>query len=226
MNAEGGQSVFQAREERDSSELGGKGGGYGFSGRIPLKDVAPGLYVVRLEAESRVGDRQTASRETIVNVIPGPAGASNQPSPAGATPAAPPPAAPAAPPPPAPVIGTVAMTTINSNHMSGIDTPQQSVARTAGEFETLWRRHAPSQPLPAVDFGKQMVLAVFLGSRPSGGFNVQITNVQSFGKDLVVQWVETRPAPGMSAATVMTSPAHLVTVPQTDGAVRFEKQER
>ena len=118
------------------------------------------------------------------------------------------------------------MTTINSNHMSGIDTPQQSVARTASEFETLWRKHAPSQPLPAVDFGKQMVLAVFLGSRPSGGFNVQITNVRSSGKDLVVQWVETRPAPGMSAATVMTSPAHLVTVPQTDGAVRFEKLER
>ena len=233
MNAEGGQSVFQAREERDSSELGGKGGGYGFSARIPLKDVAPGLYVVRLEAESRVGDRETASRETIVNVIPAPAGASNQPPPAGATPAAPPAATPAAPPaatpaapPAAPAIGTVAMTTINSNHMSGIDTPQQSVARTASEFETLWRKHAPSQPLPAVDFGKQMVLAVFLGSRPSGGFNVQITNVRSSGKDLVVQWVETRPAPGMSAATVMTSPAHLVTVPQTDGAVRFEKLER
>ena len=33
MKAEGGQTVFQTREERDSSELGGSGGGYGFSAR-------------------------------------------------------------------------------------------------------------------------------------------------------------------------------------------------
>ena len=57
MKAEGGQSVFQSREERDSSELGGSSGGYGFSARIPLKDIAPGLYVLRVEAQSRVGDR-------------------------------------------------------------------------------------------------------------------------------------------------------------------------
>jgi hypothetical protein len=216
LNAEGGQTVFQTREERDSSELGGKSGGYGFMARVPLRDIAPGLYVLRLEAESQIGERQTVARETIVNVVPAPAGAAAQPPPAG-NPAA-------APAPPTTAMGP--MTTINSNHMSGIDTAQQIVARTAAEFETLWKKHAPSQPVPAVDFGKQMVLAVFLGSRPSGGFNVQITSVRSSGKDLVVQWIETRPAPGMSAATVMTSPAHLVTVPRSDDAVRFEKLER
>src|SRR4029453_18324105 len=65
MKAEGGQSVFQTREERDSSELGGGGGGYGFSARIPLKDLTPGLYVLRVEAQSRTGDRLTVPREPI-----------------------------------------------------------------------------------------------------------------------------------------------------------------
>ena len=38
---EGGQPVFQTREERDSSELQGGPGGYGFVARMPLKDVGP-----------------------------------------------------------------------------------------------------------------------------------------------------------------------------------------
>jgi hypothetical protein len=68
LRAEGGQSVFQTSEERDSAELKGSGGGYGFTARIPLKDVAPGLYVVRVEAQSQLGDRPSVTRETVIRV--------------------------------------------------------------------------------------------------------------------------------------------------------------
>ncbi len=70
VKAEGGQTVFQTREEHDSSELNGSSGGYGFSGRIPLKTIAPGLYVLRVEATSRLGDQPTASQETVFRVLP------------------------------------------------------------------------------------------------------------------------------------------------------------
>jgi VWFA-related protein len=66
--AEGGQTVFQAREEHDSSELAGSAGGYGFQARIPLKSFAPGLYVLRVEAITRVGDRPTTAREIVFRV--------------------------------------------------------------------------------------------------------------------------------------------------------------
>lgn len=68
VKAEGGQTVFQTREERDSSELKGSSGGYGFLARIPLKDIQPGLYVLRVEAQSRLGDRPVVARETIFRV--------------------------------------------------------------------------------------------------------------------------------------------------------------
>jgi VWFA-related protein len=68
LRAEGGQSVFQTSEERDSSELKGSSGGYGFTARIPLKDVAPGLYVVRVEAQSQLGDRPMVARESVIRV--------------------------------------------------------------------------------------------------------------------------------------------------------------
>jgi VWFA-related protein len=73
VKAEGGQSVFETRESHDSSELAGSAGGYGFQARVPLKGMAPGLYVLRIEATAGVGDRPTVSRETVFRVAPAPA---------------------------------------------------------------------------------------------------------------------------------------------------------
>jgi hypothetical protein len=69
VKAEGGQTVFQAREERDSSERGSGAGGYGFQARVPLKNMAPGLYVLRVEATARVGDRNTTAQEVVFRVL-------------------------------------------------------------------------------------------------------------------------------------------------------------
>jgi hypothetical protein len=107
--------------------------------------------------------------------------------------------------------------------MSAIDRPEQLVARTAAEWQTLWQRHAPGRPAPAVDLAKNMVIAVFLGSRPSGGYGVEITGIRTDGTTLVVQYAERRPAAGQVAAQVMTAPAHIVSVPRQTGSVRFEK---
>ena len=243
MKAEGGQTVFQTREQRDSSELGGNSGGYGFSARIPLRDIAPGLYVLRVEAQTQMGERPTTARETIVSVVASPGGSRSTavgptapsatlatPSPSAAPkPAAPPTAAPTSPAPmpsaPAPSSPPVPVefTVINSDSMSGIDRAEQAVARSASEWDALWRRHAPGRSAPAVDFSRNMVVAVFLGSRPSGGYAAQITSTRIENTVLVVRWAERAPAPGQMAAQVMTAPSHIATVPQHSGQVRFEK---
>jgi VWFA-related protein len=75
VKAEGGQTVFQTREEHDSSELAGSAGGYGFQARFPLKAFAPGLYVLRVEGTMRIGDRPTVAREIVFRVSAPPAGA-------------------------------------------------------------------------------------------------------------------------------------------------------
>ena len=73
VKAEGGQAVWESREEHDSSELAGSAGGYGFQARVPLNKLAPGLYVLRVEATARVGDRATVSKEIVFRVAPAPA---------------------------------------------------------------------------------------------------------------------------------------------------------
>jgi len=63
LRAEGGQIVKQAAEERSSTEVQGRTGGYGFAPRFALDDVEPGLYVLHVQGQSHIGDRPTVSRD-------------------------------------------------------------------------------------------------------------------------------------------------------------------
>jgi hypothetical protein len=53
--SEDDRTVFSTNEERQSSELAGKPGGFGHSVRISTKEFAPGVYVLTVQAKSRNG---------------------------------------------------------------------------------------------------------------------------------------------------------------------------
>jgi hypothetical protein len=98
---------------------------------------------------------------------------------------------------------------------------KQVTVRTAAEWKALWKDHAPAAKMPDVDFSKQMVVGIFLGSKPSEGYDVEIVGVREEGKDLIVEYVEKQPGRGTLAAQILTEPFHLVTVPKHAGTVRF-----
>lgn len=116
--------------------------------------------------------------------------------------------------------------TIATDAMSQIEEPKQAVARTPAEWTALWRQHAGDTALPKVDLGSRTVVAVFLGTRMSAGYVVEITGTRQDKGALIVQWRERRPEPGMVTAQVITSPAHIATIPKFAGEIRFEKAER
>jgi hypothetical protein len=105
---------------------------------------------------------------------------------------------------------------------SQIDAPSQVVARSAAEWTSLWNRHAGERSRPAVDFSREMVVAVFLGSRPTAGFGIEIVSAKDEGGTLIVQYRETAPGPGRITAQVLTFPCHLAAVPRYAN-VRFDK---
>jgi len=113
--------------------------------------------------------------------------------------------------------------TVARSSDSSVAEPRQAVARTADEWTTLWREHAGNTPAPAVDFSTRTVLAVFLGTRPSAGYTVDIVRTRTDAAGLVVEYRERAPERGMVTAQILTSPAHIVSVPKVTGPVRFEK---
>jgi VWFA-related protein len=60
--SEDGRNVFKSAEERPSSELQGKPGGFGHQVRFSLKDFAPGTYLLTVEARSRAGNKPPVGR--------------------------------------------------------------------------------------------------------------------------------------------------------------------
>lgn len=63
VTSDEGKVVLKAEQARDSSELQGRRGGYGYGARVALKDLPPGPYVLTVSARSRLGDTPPVERQ-------------------------------------------------------------------------------------------------------------------------------------------------------------------
>jgi len=68
LRADDGTTAFSSREERHTKELQGSRGGFGMVVEVPLAGIKPGLYILRVEARSRL-DNTTVAREAPVTVV-------------------------------------------------------------------------------------------------------------------------------------------------------------
>jgi PrcB C-terminal len=122
--------------------------------------------------------------------------------------------------------GIPALRTVGKGPMSAIDQPRQVTVRSAAEWTALWKQNGASSPLPSVDFSREMVVGVFLGTRPTAGYGVEIVRAVGNSSTLVVDYVETVPSPNALTAQVLTAPYHLAAVPKHDGEITFRKVDR
>ena len=114
--------------------------------------------------------------------------------------------------------------TIEKGDQSNVEDAKRVLVRTDAEWTTLWQQHSPDRPKPAVDFSKEMVVGVFMGSRPNAGFSTAIVTTTAANGALIVRYTETVPKPGTVSAQILTFPYHLVAVPKaTVTDVKFEK---
>ena len=199
--AENGSSVFKTEDQRSSSELGGARGGYGFTTQIALKDIAPGRYVLRIEAKSRLGDMPVAVRETEFRVYE--------------------PRRPA----PAPQPQARAIVPVDRGPMSGVEAYREVVVRNADELQTFWSTLTTRRAMPKVTFANTMLVALFLGERPTAGYAVEIVSVARDGETLVIGYAERVPAPDAMVGQVLTTPYVIAGVPAHAGPVSFVKVE-
>lgn len=121
--------------------------------------------------------------------------------------------------------GGLPFRTLLRGDQTGIGVECVRVVRTADEWNGLWREHTtrvlPRPEPPAVDWKKDMVVLVAIGSRPSAGYGVEIDKLALDGQTLRVEAHETKPPEGLLVPMIVTSPYHLVTTPRHEGPVQL-----
>jgi hypothetical protein len=70
LRSDEGRVVFKNEEERSTADLAGKPGGFGYATTLSLTDFDPGLYVLKVEARSRLGNDVMTSREMQITITP------------------------------------------------------------------------------------------------------------------------------------------------------------
>ena len=120
--------------------------------------------------------------------------------------------------------GGVEPRTIDKGDQSNIDSRREVAVRTAAEWQKLWQQHSPDRPMPSVDFSKEMVVGVFLGSRPTAGYGVAIVKTIDADGVLHVQYRESAPGRDAITAQILTFPYHLAALSKSPSIdVTFEK---
>jgi hypothetical protein len=123
------------------------------------------------------------------------------------------------------VAAPVPFSTLAKGLASGVGQPTQIVVRTQNDWAALWSRHmrtqtAPSPP-PPVDFSRDMVVALFISERPTGGFAIEVTRIERTDSGLSVHYRTTRPDPAAMQPQALTQPFHLIALPRSDDPVTF-----
>jgi hypothetical protein len=122
----------------------------------------------------------------------------------------------------------VSFQTIEKGFRSGVRQPLQIIIRGQAEWKDFWQQHASiktnSLPAPAIDFNKEIAVGVFLGEKPTGGYEVEIVRAERSGRTLLISFVENTPRPGATVTQAITQPFHIVRVTiDGTGAVGFRR---
>jgi hypothetical protein len=123
----------------------------------------------------------------------------------------------------------IAFETIASDNYSGVAQTRTVVVRDAAAFHTLWAEHGkyrvPPPAAPEVDFGHQMVLAVFDGAQPNGCRSMAVMGVGSSGDKIVVEYAESELQTFAVCTQALVQPMQMVVVERSDAPVEFVKVE-
>jgi PrcB C-terminal len=116
--------------------------------------------------------------------------------------------------------------TVGKGAMSEIGAARQVALGSVDEWSALWKAHGGVGQPPAVDFSREMIVGVFLGTRPTAGYGVEIVRAVAAPALLIVEYIETGPPRDALLAQVLTAPYHLAAIPRHEGEVMFRKVDK
>jgi len=106
-----------------------------------------------------------------------------------------------------------------SGNDSGLRTGMVRLVNSRADFEVTG---ASMDLISQVDFSKESVILIAMGSKPTGGHWTRITGVQQKGDDVFVQGLANRPGMGELTTQAETFPYALAVVQRVRGNLRPE----
>lgn len=111
---------------------------------------------------------------------------------------------------------------------TGVTERRRQVIRDAATWESTWAEivspYTPTPPLPAVDFGEYMIVFAAMGTRNSGGYDIEVEAVTDDSAALVARVREVSPGPGCMTTQALTAPVAAKLVPTRDRDVTWAEQ--
>lgn len=122
--------------------------------------------------------------------------------------------------------GRIDFSVITQGAFRGYEKEENLVIRDFSKWKEVWdylHTHLTFVPNPPfINFKDEMILAVFSGEKPTGGYSAEISEVSLKNNVLKVVVVNKVPASGQIVTQVNTRPHSIVKLPAFEGRVEFE----
>lgn len=105
---------------------------------------------------------------------------------------------------------------LHSGNNGRFETKSSKVVSTQKELTDIWAKaygnYLSKDPVPEVDFTKNVVLLVTMGEKNAGGYTIKISKVVESKLNTVVSILETSPGKNCNLTTAMTYPFQIVQI--------------
>jgi hypothetical protein len=119
----------------------------------------------------------------------------------------------------------LAWRTLSRGLISGLEKPRRLVIREEAEYFALWAQHAAELNRlalpPDVDFSREMVVLVAMGTRPTGGYYIDVVDIELHGHTLRILVGERMPRAGTMQVQMPTQPYQFIALPAVNARARF-----
>jgi len=125
-------------------------------------------------------------------------------------------------------VETIPFSVYKSGEYCAIKRATTRVITSQVAFEKYWQElHKHHQPIPEapedIDWSKEMLVAIHLGTRRSGGYAVKVLYIKRKSRDeVVVYYTEKKPRKNEIVTMALTQPFTIIKTPIISGKIKFE----
>ena len=115
--------------------------------------------------------------------------------------------------------------TLSGGSYSGVEREEQLVIDSQTEYAELMEKLGRAEDTKEIDFSRFIVIAVFMGEKPTGGYDIRIQSIVRKDGLLEVHVLTRVPKEGEMVTQALSSPYHIVLCPRPSGKDSFNKSD-